>query len=211
MSLNIMTYNFESATVRKEAKRLHQIRRLDARPLTPEEDAMASAFGKWDYQQKKKAMTPEKIAAVKAKAKAKAESLTPAQKLALRKKAREAARVKKASPENFGKLECTALKHRVKGKAKDGRIMGFNLTPEYIQKVFDACEGKCTLTGIPFNMEIGTKKKRNPFRPSVDRISSSKGYVKGNIQIVLAIVNTMKMDYTDDILHPVIKAWASKI
>ena len=187
-----MTYNFEDSAVRKEAKRLHLIRRIDARPLTESEEAMATAFGKWDYQNKK-------------------QNLTPAQKEAIRKKVREVARAKKALPENFGKLEYNALKNRVKAKAKDGRVMGFNLTPEYIQKVFDECIGKCKLTGLDFSMELGTKKKRNPFRPSVDRISSSKGYVKGNIQIVLAIVNTMKMDYTDDILHPVIKAWASKI
>jgi hypothetical protein len=185
-------YNFEDLKVRKEAKRLHQIRRLDARPLTEEEANMATAFGKWDYQQKKK-------------------DLTPAQKEVIRKKSREVARAKKAEPGNFGKLEFAALKHRVRAKAKDGRVMGFNLTPEYIQKVFDDCKGKCVLTGLDFSMELGTKKKRNPFRPSVDRISSSKGYVKNNIQIVLAIVNTMKMDYTDDILHPVIRAWAQKI
>lgn len=187
-----MNYNFEDPAVRKEAKRLHLIRRIDARPLTAGEEAMANAFGKWDYQKKK-------------------ERLTPAQKEAIRKKVRETARAKKALPENFGKLEYNALKNRVKAKAKDGRVLGFNLTPEYIQKVFDDCKGKCTLTGLEFSMELGTKKKRNPYRPSVDRISSNKGYVKGNIQIVLAIVNTMKMDYTDDILHPVIKAWASKI
>jgi uncharacterized protein YeeX (DUF496 family) len=67
------------------------------------------------------------------------------------------------------------------------------------------------VTGLPFDMQMGKGTKRNPFRPSVDRIDSSKGYVKRNIQIVLAIVNTMKMDYDDDILHPVIKAWCNKI
>jgi hypothetical protein len=41
-----MTYNFEDPKVRKEAKRLHQIRRLDARPLTEDEANMATAFGK---------------------------------------------------------------------------------------------------------------------------------------------------------------------
>ena len=48
-----MTYNFEDPVIRKEAKRLHLIRRIDARPLTETEDAMATAFGKWDYQKKK--------------------------------------------------------------------------------------------------------------------------------------------------------------
>ena len=47
-----MTYNFEDLSFRKEAKRLHLIRRIDARPLTTEEDALATAFVKWNYQKK---------------------------------------------------------------------------------------------------------------------------------------------------------------
>jgi hypothetical protein len=72
-------YNFEDLKVRKEAKRLHQIRALDARPLTDEEAEMATAFGKWNYQKNK-------------------EKITPAQKEAIRKKVREVARAKKALP-----------------------------------------------------------------------------------------------------------------
>ena len=64
---------------------------------------------------------------------------------------------------------------------------------------------------IAWTREQRGGKAYHPFSPSIDRICNDKGYVKGNIQIVLAIVNTMKMDYTDDILHPVIKAWANKI
>jgi hypothetical protein len=187
-----MTYNFEDATVRKAAKRLNMIRRLDARPLTEDEAELAAAFAKWDYQKKK-------------------ESLTPEQKEAIRIKTREKNRAKKASPERFGETEYVALKNRVNAHEKKGRKMAFNLTPKYIQDKFNACEGKCAITGLPFIMELGTKGNRNPFRPSVDRINSKKGYVKGNIQIILAIVNTMKMDYTDDVLHPVIKAWNNNI
>jgi hypothetical protein len=97
-----MTYNFEDPVVRKEAKRLHQIRRLDARPLTAEEDDLATSFGKWDYQKKK-------------------DQLTPAQKAAIRVKTRAANRAKKASPEKFGVTEYVALKNRVAAHAKKGR------------------------------------------------------------------------------------------
>jgi hypothetical protein len=188
----MVMYNFEDPKVCKEARRLQQIRGLNARPLTAKENAFASAFGKWDYQKKK-------------------ENLTPAQKEAIRIKARNANRAKKASPDKFGITEYVALKNRVAAHEKKGRKMTFNLTPQYIQSKFDACKSKCAITKIPFSMELGTKVNRNPFRPSVDRINSKKGYVKGNIQIILAIVNTMKMDYTDDVLHPVIKAWHKNI
>lgn len=187
-----MEYDFTNKELVKQARRFNLIKRIGERRLNKTEEELAKAFSKWEYEKNKAKLTPEQ----------------KAEKLA---KARRAMRAKKAEPENFGKLEYTALKARVNAKKKEGRILGFDLTPEYIQKIFDACEGKCAITGLPFSMELGTKKKRNPFRPSVDRINSKKGYIKGNIQIVLTIVNTMKMDYTDDILHPVIKAWSNSI
>ena len=197
ISLNyerIVMFNFEDSAVRKEAKRLYMIRRLNARDLSQDETNMVEDFASWQYKKNK-----EKLEA------------NPKKKAQLKRKAKENYRSKKADPSNFGAMEFKALKTRVNSRAKQGRILGFNLTSEYIQKVFDQCGGKCSITKLPFDMEMGTKNKRNPFRPSVDRILSNKGYVKGNIQIVLTIVNTMKMDYTDDILHPVVKAWAENI
>jgi len=185
-------YNFDDVAFRKEADRIYKIRALKARPLTDEEADIATAYSSWKYQKNKKSLTPQKAAKI-------------------RKKLREWHKAKKADPSKFGDLEFKSLKARVVAFEKKGKILKFNLTPEYIQKIFNSCDGKCQLTGLAFNMEIGTKAKRNPYRPSVDRINSNAGYVKGNIQIVLAIVNTMKMDYTDDVIHPVVQAWASII
>lgn len=184
-------HNFDDKTVRKEADRLHKIRGLNARPMTEEELEIVAAYASWKYKKQKEKITPQKAARI-------------------RKQMREYHKAKKADPNLFGEMEYKALKARVAAYEKKGKLLKFNLTADYIQKLFDSCEGKCQVTGLSFSMEIGTKAKRNPYRPSVDRIDSNKGYVKGNIQIVLAIVNTMKMDYTNEIIHPVVQAWASR-
>ena len=184
------TLDFTDKALVKEARRLNLVRKVGERQLTEEESSIHKAFAKYEYQLKK-----EKL-----------KTLPESKLRKLKEKHGASYRKRKADPLRFGKMEHTALKTR--SKTRDFK---FDLTPEYIQMKFDECEGKCAITKLPFSMEMGTKGKRNPYRPSVDRINSKKGYVKGNIQVVLAIVNTMKMDYTDDILHPVIKAWATNI
>lgn len=49
----------------------------------------------------------------------------------------------------------------------------------------------CPVFGIPM-------EKRTRFAPSIDRIDSSKGYVKGNILIMSRLANTMKNDATPE-------------
>jgi len=184
------TFDFTEKALVKEARRLNLVKKVGERNLTEDETSLLVAFTKYEYQLKK-----EKL-----------KNLPESKLRKLKERHGASYRRRKADPLRFGKMEHTALKTRAKSKD-----LKFDLTPEYIQKKFDECDGKCAITKIPFSMEMGTKGKRNPYRPSVDRINSNRGYIKGNIQVVLAVVNTMKMDYTNDILHPVVKAWAENI
>lgn len=49
----------------------------------------------------------------------------------------------------------------------------------------------CPIFGVP--LVVG---RNHPYSPSLDRIDSSKGYIKGNIQVISRKANTIKSDAT---------------
>lgn len=75
-----------------------------------------------------------------------------------------------------------------------------NLTPEYIQELLTKQEYKCCYSGIPF---WNDRKDRMTY-PIIDRIDSSKGYIKGNVCICTWFVNSMKANLTIDQFKEVI-------
>lgn len=69
----------------------------------------------------------------------------------------------------------------------------FNLTPEYLMELYHNQKGMCYYSGI--KMEIAIKGTTNNYNTlSVDRIDSTKGYVKENVVLCCDCVNTMKMN-----------------
>jgi hypothetical protein len=66
------------------------------------------------------------------------------------------------------------------------RNIAFSLDPEAISAAVE--RGTCAVTGIPFVFQFG--RGIHPLSPSIDRIDSSKGYVNGNVRVVLWAVNT---------------------
>lgn len=67
-----------------------------------------------------------------------------------------------------------------------------------IKLLYKNQEGKCAISGILLDFKEGHDIYNiNPFAISVDRIDSSMGYLKENIQLVCSWVNFMKSEYSD--------------
>lgn len=79
----------------------------------------------------------------------------------------------------------------IKHKALARKIK-FKITIEYIWDLFLRQEGKCALSGVTLKMP---EKWKGQYTASLDRIDSSKGYEKGNVQWVLGDINWMKNDF----------------
>ena len=79
------------------------------------------------------------------------------------------------------------------------RFKEFNLELEDLKSVWDAQQGICPYTGIklilPEDNNISTIDITK--RASLDRIDSSKGYVKDNIQFISTPINYMKNTMSD--------------
>lgn len=69
----------------------------------------------------------------------------------------------------------------------------WELTKDMLEKQYKDQNGICALSGI--KME---PMKKSPYRPSIDRIDSSNGYVAGNCQFVCSMVNVMKNKFNEE-------------
>lgn len=59
--------------------------------------------------------------------------------------------------------------------------------------------GVCEVTGIPFDLVAQASlasHAKNPWVPSIDRIDSSKPYLKDNVQIVVFMYNMCKAEFS---------------
>ena len=79
------------------------------------------------------------------------------------------------------------------------RNLECNITEAYLEELWYKQKGICALSGIKMTY---SSQRRIPTSVSVDRIDSTKGYIKGNLQLVCYICNQMKSNLTlDELLN----------
>lgn len=77
--------------------------------------------------------------------------------------------------------------------------LDFNLTVEYLKKLWIEQNGECSLSGIKMTYEL--QNGRTPTNVSIDKIDCTKGYVIGNVQLVCVACNQMKSDLSEDEMY----------
>lgn len=83
----------------------------------------------------------------------------------------------------LSKCEKNANSRKYISANKDCVKSEINITEEYLNELYEIQGRKCYYSGVPFSKD---------YRPSVDRIDSSKGYMKGNVVICEDKINIMK-------------------
>lgn len=71
------------------------------------------------------------------------------------------------------------------------RKLPFKITIEYVWRLYLKQNKKCALTGLPISFPENARDTSH--NASLDRIDSSKGYIKGNVQWVDKRINFMKI------------------
>lgn len=76
------------------------------------------------------------------------------------------------------------------------------ITLDELYLIGESQNWKCSFTNIPLEFQRGGTewggKWCNPYSCTIDRIDSTKGYIKGNVQLVVWKVNSIKSNLADD-------------
>lgn len=83
------------------------------------------------------------------------------------------------------------------------REIPFSLSKGDMARMWEDCGGKCAVSRVPLDTESksSVEWRRNPWRASIDRIDSSKGYELTNCRIVCVAANIALNEWGVDVLR----------
>ena len=72
-----------------------------------------------------------------------------------------------------------------------------NIDLNYLKEIWDKQQGICPYSGVTLVLNSSKKRyKDKRYNASLDRIDSTKGYIKGNVQFISCSLNFMKAELT---------------
>jgi endogenous inhibitor of DNA gyrase (YacG/DUF329 family) len=118
---------------------------------------------------------------------------------------------------HFCSKECSVLMRQdglslfrnfVRGACRhlEKRKLHLDVTPEDLKIIWEKQEGICPYTGWKLKLKSDRGDRRNLLNASLDRIDSSMGYTKENVQFVSIMANYAKNDFSDDQLFEFCRA-----
>ena len=85
---------------------------------------------------------------------------------------------------------CSKSCFRLKDRAKKKNLK-FNLDADYLMSIYPK-DKKCKILGFKMRVNRFSKiAKQDKYTPTVNRINPKKGYVKGNVEIISQLANSM--------------------
>jgi hypothetical protein len=112
--------------------------------------------------------------------------------------------------ENTVKVRAQRLYGNAQKRAKANNWPVPDFTSTWIEEKILA--GVCEVTGVAFDLNTQTSNTvhaKNPWVPSIDRIDSSKPYLKDNVQVVIYMYNVCKSEFSHNDVVAFCKAVAA--
>lgn len=107
-----------------------------------------------------------------------------------------------SSPRHAAKMARKLLNSAQARARKHGGIVTIT-----IERILDAINTGCELTGIPFDLSKTSKKRPSAYAPSLDRIDcSNRNYTPENTRVVLAYVNAALNNFPLESSFEILKA-----
>ncbi len=82
------------------------------------------------------------------------------------------------------------------------RFKECDLDLEYLYKIWELQKGMCPYTNLKMNLRIHTYRNKknniNLHQASLDRIDSTKGYIKGNVEFICLGINYLKSSFSKE-------------
>jgi hypothetical protein len=107
-------------------------------------------------------------------------------------------------------VEVERLLRRLSGSARRRSALSnfqFNLEPDDIPNLWRTQNGRCAVSGLRFSMaRFSEALVKHPYGPSLDRIDSRQGYVRGNVRLVCTAVNFGLGQWGDEVFRTIAEA-----